>query len=237
MKSQNFHASDSALNSPRHNDDHLSPHGPTTRPYGSRRPTSSSRSTSTKSTSSYLKPGDKTGSASNTHPRYVLFLDKTRMPTFYNSQNTRVTFTNTEVEIWLRRLRILYQIDKGRNYGDVIDYILSILQFVPTGLLLPLAHITADTYATDEIMFNDIARARMYVLEEWAADGDPHRLVSLTESYRTMSLSAIIAAQQQTTASATKVADNSNSSFDSTIITIADFSADASDNSSTNSDD
>jgi hypothetical protein len=142
------------------------------------------------------------------------------MPAFYDTHNTRVPFSNNEVEIWLRRLRILYQIDKGRNYGEVIDYILSILQFIPANLLLPLVHIKMDTYATDEIMINDIARARMFVLEEWAADGDPHRPVSLTESYRTMSPIALVTAQQQTAAAVTKVTDNE---VQSTVIAIADY--------------
>lgn len=222
MKSPNFHASDSALNSPRNQEDHSTNHGASNRSYPSRRPTSSSRHTSGKPSSSYLKPGDKTGSTSNTHPRYILFLDKTRIPTFYDVHNTRTPFTNNEVELWLRRLRILYRIDKGRNYGEVIDYILSILQFIPANLLLPLVHITMDTYVTDEIMLNDIARARMYILEEWATDGDPHRSVSLTESYRTMSPSALATAQQQT-ATSTKVAENGDNLFQSTVITASDF--------------
>jgi ABC-type anion transport system duplicated permease subunit len=144
------------------------------------------------------------------------------MPTFYDSHNTRVTFTNTEVEIWIRRLRILYQIDKGRNYGEVIDYIISILQFIPANLLLPLVHITMDTYPTDEIMLNDITRARMYVLEDWAADGDPYRLVNLTESYRTMSPSALITAQQITTDIPT-VINNEANSVESSIISVSDY--------------
>jgi hypothetical protein len=49
-----------------------------------------------------------------------------------------------------------------------------------------------DTYLVDEAMLNDIARARMYMLEEWAADGDPYRVVNLTESYRTMSPSVLV---------------------------------------------
>ena len=122
-----------------------------------------------------------------THPRYVLFLDNTRMPTFYDSQHARLIFNTAEIELWLRRLRILYQIDKGRNYGDVIDSILGLLQFIPATLLVPLAHVSRETYLTDETMLNDIARARMYLLEEWATDGDPYRSVGLTDSYRTLS--------------------------------------------------
>jgi hypothetical protein len=138
------------------------------------------------------------------------------MPTFYDAHNAHVQFDNKDVERWLRRLRILYQIDKGRYYGEVIDYLLSIFQFIPANLLLPLVHITMETYATDEIMINDIARARMFVLEEWAADGDPHRSVCLTESYRTMSPNSLVAAQQQI-----KV-NEENSSAQSTVITFAD---------------
>ena len=144
------------------------------------------------------------------------------MPTFHDSNNTRVTFTNTEVEIWIRRLRILYQIDKGRNYGEVIDYIISILQFIPANLLLPLVHITVDTYSTDEIMLNDITRARMYVLEDWAADGDPYRFVTLTESYRTMSPSALITTQQITTDIPTVITNEANS-VESSIISVSDY--------------
>jgi hypothetical protein len=144
------------------------------------------------------------------------------MPTFYNAHRTRVPFSNNDVEIWIRRLRILYQIDKGRNYGEVIDSILSILQLIPATLLLPLVHITMETYATDEIMLNDIARARMYLLEEWAADGDPHRSVSLSELYRTMSPSSLLIAQQTADASIKK-ADNEENSLQSTVITSADY--------------
>jgi hypothetical protein len=140
------------------------------------------------------------------------------MPTFYDIHNTRVSFDNTDVESWLRRLRILYQIDKGRNYGEVIDHLLSILQFIPTNLLLPLVHITMDTYSIDEIMLNDIARARMFVLEEWAADGDPHRSVCLTESYRTMSPSALMMIAQQQT----KMDKNEDNSAQTIVITSAD---------------
>ena len=113
------------------------------------------------------------------------------MPTFYDSQHARLTFDTTEIELWLRRLRILYQIDKGRIYGGVIDSILGLLQFIPAALLVPVAHVTRETYLTDEIMLNDIARARMYLLEEWATDGDPFRSVGLTDSYRTLSPSVL----------------------------------------------
>lgn len=140
------------------------------------------------------------------------------MPTFYDAQNTRVLFTNQDVESWLRRLRILYQIDKGQNYGEIIDYLLSILQFIPTNLLLPLVHITTETYSVDEIMIGDIARARMFVLEEWAADGNPHRSVSLTESSRTMSPSVLLAAEQQI-----KIQNNEQNVGPTTVITLADY--------------
>jgi hypothetical protein len=144
------------------------------------------------------------------------------MPAFYDAHNTRITFTSNEVEIWIRRLRILYQIDKGRNYGEVIDHILSILQFIPANLLLPLVHITVDTYSTDEIMLNDITRARMYVLEDWAADGDPHRPVNLTESYRTLSPSVLVTTEQ-TTIGTSKVPNNEENSVESSIISVSDY--------------
>lgn len=123
--------------------------------------------------------------------------------------------------MWVRRLRILYQIDKGRNYGDVIDSILSILQFIPTTLLLSHVHMTIDTYATDEILLNDLARARLYVLEEWTADGESHRSVTLAESFRTMSPNALLIAQEtiSTTNQENQTQDNS---FQATTITSSD---------------
>ncbi|CAF0969946.1 unnamed protein product [Rotaria sordida] len=220
-KSKSFHASDSALNSPRHNEDNLSGQGNSSRPTSSHRSITSPRNPTTKPSSSHLKSGDKTGSSSNNPSHYVLLLDKTQMPTFYDGHNTQVPFSNSELETWLRRLRILYQIDKGRNYGEVIDYILSILQFIPATLLLSHSHIAMDTYTTDEIMLNDLARARMFALEEWISDGDPHRSVSLTESYRTMSPNALIIAQQAI-ATVTDVINNEEHSFQPTIITMSD---------------
>ena len=110
------------------------------------------------------------------------------MPSFYDACKATIPVTSADVELWLRRLRILYQIDKGRNYGEVIDRILSILQFVPATLLYTLAHVTTDTYLTDEIMLNDIARARMFLLEEWTSDGHACRLIRLTDSYRALAL-------------------------------------------------
>ncbi len=207
------------MDASRNHDDRSSDQGVSNRAHPSRRPISSPRHSPTKPSFSYLKPGDKNGSTANSNPRYVLFLDKTRMPTFYDSHHTHVPFTNTEVELWLRRLRILYQIDKGRNYGEVIDSILSILQFIPANLLLPLVHITAETYATDEMMLNDIARARMYMLEDWAMDGDARRPVTLTEAYRTMSPSMLVTAQQTAAASS----KDEEIAFQSTVITLADY--------------
>ena len=193
---------------------------------GERRPNSSSRTTP-KPSSSYLKPADRHSSTSNTQPRYFLSLDKTKLPTFYNAQNTRLEFDEKELEIWINRLRILYQIDKGRNYGEIIDLIISILQFIPSNLLLPKISMTPETYPCDEIMLNDVARARMYVLEDWTADGDSHRLINLTESYRTMSPSALIIAQQQAAKEAKEAeVSNSNNSFQPSITTSEDFDED-----------
>ncbi|CAM4885352.1 unnamed protein product [Rotaria socialis] len=220
-KSKSFHASDSALNSPRNNDDHSPGQGnASSRPNSSHRGTPNTRYPSSKPSSTYLKPGDKTGVSSNTPSRYIILLDKSQMPAFYDVHNTQVSFSNNELEIWLRRLRILYQIDRGRNYGEVIDYILSILQFIPTTLLASHVHMTMDTYTADEIMLNDLNRARLYALEEWAADGDSRRSVNLTESYRTMSPSALIVAQQ-TTITTAQVSSNEENSFQPTIITMS----------------
>jgi hypothetical protein len=218
MRSKHFHASDSALDSSQNQEDESSN---TNRVHALRRPASSSRQHTTKSTSSYFKSTDKNGSSSHSHPRHVLFLDKTQMPIFYNVQNTRVPFTTTDLELWLRRLRILYQIDKGRNYGEVIDYILSILQFIPSTLLFNLTHITMDTYVIDEVMLNDIARARMYILEDWAADGDPYRLVNLTDSYRTMSATVL------TTTVIPNVTNDEQNSLQETRLVPSDFQATA----------
>lgn len=203
MKSKSFHASDSALDSPRNQGDEPSISNSTNRPYSARRVVTSSRHHTIKSSSSYFKSTDKKASASNTHPRYVLFLDKTRMPTFYDARNNRIPFTPADVELWLRRLRILYKIDKGRNYGEVIDHILSILQFIPATQLCTLTHITTESYSIDEMMLNDVARARMYMFEEWASDGDPYRSVTLTDSYRTMSPNALATNAQQLPTTAT----------------------------------
>ena len=172
--------------------------------------------------SSYLKPNDKASGSATSHPRYVLFLEATRMPTFFDAENARLSFTTNDVEMWLRRLRILYQIDKGRNYSEVIDLILSILQFIPSPILLPLSHVSMSTYATDEIMLNDIARARMFVLEEWAADGDPHRSVHLTEGYRTMSPNALLTSQQVPMTPVVKSPDQSDQIADVTMIVSSD---------------
>jgi hypothetical protein len=223
MKSENFHASDSALESPRHQDDGILIYNNITRRYPSRRPTSNSRHSTTKSNSSYFKSNDKNSSSSNTHQRYILFLDKTQMPIFYDANKNSVPFTITDVELWLRRLRILYQIDKGRNYGEVIDYILSILQFIPATLLYNLTHITIDTYSIDEIMLNDITRARMYMLEDWASDGDQYRLVKLTDSYRTMSPNVLITTAQQLETTSINVINDEQNSFQETLLTSSDL--------------
>jgi hypothetical protein len=172
--------------------------------------------------SSYLKPNDKASGSAAAHPRYVLFLETARLPTFFDAEHARLTFTTNDVELWLRRLRILYQIDKGRNYSEVIDLILSILQFIPSPILLPLAHISMSTYATDEIMLNDIARARMFVLEEWAADGDPHRSVHLTETYRTMSPYALLTNQQTPMTPTVKITEQHDPIADVTMIVSSD---------------
>lgn len=166
----------------------------------SRRPTSSptARPSPTKLSSTYLKPNEKTVPPPCGPPRHVLFLDRTKMPTFFSADQARIPFTNQDAAVWLRRLRILYRIHQGRNYHEVIDSIMSILQYIPSHLLLPLVHISMETYATDERMLNDIARARMFVLEEWATGGESYRPVRLTETYRMMSPKMLVSTSTPT---------------------------------------
>ena len=145
------------------------------------------------------------------------------MPTFFSADNARISFTNHDAEVWLRRLRILYQIHKGHNYEEVIESIVSILQYIPSTILLPLLRPSMETYTTDEMMLNDISRARMFVLEEWAADGEPYRPVCLAEPYRTMSLSSLITtAAEQLVVPMTKLDDQEQNSREATLNTTSD---------------
>jgi hypothetical protein len=144
----------------------------------------------------HLKSSDRTGTSSGKSHDYVLFLDQTQIPEFKDMNHKSVPFTAEDIECWLRRLRILYQIDKDHNYADIIFYILSILQFVPASLLIPLVRITMASYSIDEMILNDIARARMYMLEEWTTDGHRCRAVRLSDLYQTMSPQAIAIARQ-----------------------------------------
>ena len=182
MRSKSFHGSESALNSSRVVDipvftpDHSHPsHGA-----GTINP----RHQSKKLPPISFKPNEKANTNPNTHLRYVLVLDKAYIPTFYDAYRHRTPFTSADVALWLRRLRILYCIEKIRDYDEVIDSILSILQFIPGADIFKLAHKTAESCQIDETMINDIARARMYMLEEWASDGNEYRSVDLTDSYR-----------------------------------------------------
>ena len=109
------------------------------------------------------------------------------MPSFYDKHNAPLPFTLVHVELWLRRLRILYRIDQGRYYDEVAEKILAILQFIPASLLCSVAHLTMETHSNDEAILNDLARARLFMLEEWAADGVAYRPAHLTVSYQTMS--------------------------------------------------
>ena len=141
------------------------------------------------------------------------------MPSFYDACNASIPVTSADVELWLRRLRILYKIDKGRNYSEVIDRILSILQFVPATLLYTLAHVTTDTYLTDEIMLNDIARARMFLLEEWASDGHAYRPIRLTDSYRNMAVGLLTPRVEPSAPSPSKILDEGRSSLRDIMLT------------------
>jgi hypothetical protein len=114
------------------------------------------------------------------------------MPTFFDANNTCLSMASADVERWLQRLRILYQIHKGQYYQDVIDRIISILQFIPSNILLTHVHASGKAHVADESMLNDIMRARMFILEEWAADGDPFCSVSLNESYRAASFDVLV---------------------------------------------
>ena len=76
-----------------------------------------------------------------------------------------------------------------------------------------------ETYATDELILNDITRARMHALEEWTADGDPYRQVILTKSYQTMSLHVLIDTQQATDTTQKLPTDETNN-FQATVIII-----------------
>lgn len=133
---------------------------------------------------------DKPSACVDAHSRHVLFLDKTRLPYFYAAPEQRVPFTLADLELWLRRLRVLYQIEKGRAYGEVIDCVLSVLQFVPAAVLADVLHVTPETCVIDELILNDIARARMHMLEDWATDGESYRPVKLTDAYRLLLLSS-----------------------------------------------
>ena len=148
------------------------------------------------------------------------------MPTFFNADNARIPFTTTETEVWLRRLRILYQIHKGHNYEEIIDLIISILQYIPSNILLPFIRLNVETYTTDEMMLNDISRARMFVLEEWGSDGEAYRSVCLTEAYRTMSPNILVTATNvQLVSSMTKFDDHEQNSREATLNTTSDSEA------------
>ena len=220
-KSRSTHASDSALNSHENNDGHSSGHENSSRLQPTRRLAVSPRHALNKPLSTSSKHGDRAGTASNTTARYFLSLDKTQLPTFYNESKAKVPFTANEVNMWIRRLRILYQIDKGRNYNEVMDSILSILQFIPASILLPFVQPTTDTYSALEIMLNDISRARMCFLEDWAADGNSNRPVALSDSYRTMFLSAAAPVEEAGIVPARPV-ENVESAFQSVITITSD---------------
>lgn len=214
--------SDSALNSHENNDGHSSGHENSSRLQPPRRPAASPRHAINKPLSTLSRHGERAGSATSTTPRYFLSLDKTQIPTFYNENKAKVPFTANEVNTWLRRLRILYQIDKGRNYSEVIDSILSILQFIPANILLPFVQPTTETYSALETMLNDISRARMCFLEDWAADGSSNRPVILSESYRTMFLSTTAPVEQAATTVSTKSVENEETAFQSVITITSD---------------
>jgi hypothetical protein len=139
------------------------------------------------------------------------------MPNFYDKHNVPVAFTLADVELWLRRLRILYRIDQGRYYDQVAEKILAILQFIPTSLLCPVAHLTMETHSNDETILNDLARARLFMLEEWAADGVAYRPAQLTASYQTMSPHVLAMTGECAVAKTGAIVDKEPSSVQQTI--------------------
>ncbi|CAF0745970.1 unnamed protein product [Didymodactylos carnosus] len=168
LSSKDFHSSDLVLNT-----------DPTSSSNHRLRPTSSSRQTpaSVKFPSSkYLKP-----SSSNTPSKYLVTIDQYEIPKYFDSTSSRIKFSSEEIELWLKRLKILYSIDKTRYFEQIIEHILSLLHFISSTLILPLLKITSPT---DEQLLNDLLRARLFFLEEF--DGNEvKRLIRLPESYRT----------------------------------------------------
>ena len=98
--------------------------------------------------------------------------DTTRIPTFYDAYHSLILFTSNSVILWFRRLGILYLIHHEGYYGEVIDSILGILQFVPTKALISLLHATNESCDIDKLILNDFVRTRMCMLEESASDVD-----------------------------------------------------------------
>lgn len=187
LKSKGFHASDSALDNAQHRDDETRVNRAPSSGLPVRRPDSSPRYQQAKSHLSHSKSSDKSGSGSSGTGRYVISLDQNGIPKFHDKNNQKISFGAAEIELWIRRLRILYQIDRGRQYGDAIDRITSILQYIPGAMLATLTRIRRETFSIDEMFLNDVARARMFMLEEWSSDGLSVRNICLAHAYYAMS--------------------------------------------------
>lgn len=190
MKSNDFHSDRSALISARVDDAPVSTPGRFHPSYeaGIINP----RYQPKKLPPSSFKHNKKTNANSNTPLHYVPRLDKTRMPTFYDADHHLTPFTSTDVTLWLRRLHVLYRIDQERYYGEVIDLILSVLQFVPAIYIDKSVYKITPSYSSDTTMVNDIVRARMHMLEQYTSDGNVYRSVNLTVSYRVAAMNASV---------------------------------------------
>ncbi|CAF0957679.1 unnamed protein product [Didymodactylos carnosus] len=169
LSSKQFHASDSSLDTDR---SHHS-YDPRTRPISSSRISSS---TGKPLSSKHLHPPK-----SDTPSKYFVTVNQTEIPKYLDSNSSPLTFTNDEIRLWLKRLQVLYTIDKCRYFEGIIEQILSLLQFIPSTIILQLFKITS---LTDEQLLNDLLRARLFFLEGF--DGtDVKCLIQLPDAYRT----------------------------------------------------
>ncbi|CAF1131973.1 unnamed protein product [Didymodactylos carnosus] len=168
LTSKDFHASDSALNTDHNSRDHDRP-----RPISSSRPTSTSIKLSA---SKHLQ-----SSLSNTRSKYLVTIDQSEIPKYFDSTSSKIKFSTEEIKLWLKRLQILYSIDKSRYFEQITEQILSVLHFIPSVCILPLLKIAS---STDEQLVNDLSRARLFFLEEF--DGNEvKRPIQLSDSYCT----------------------------------------------------
>lgn len=143
------------------------------------------RNVPSRPSSSTTKPNDKNSNSSPNPTRLVTLLDRTKIPKFFNGENQQIQFDEAQLEVCLRRLKILYRIERGKFYSRIVDSILSVLQFFPSNIFFPFFQISSNEhFSTDEILLNDLQRARMLFLEDFTADGETHRPVVLSDAFR-----------------------------------------------------